>query len=225
MDKITGRYAEAYIGEYASGKSEVALNRALSLLEEGRSPVTLVDFDLVEPFYTLRPIRKELAEKGLHVIAWETKKTMGLGEAGTLLKPEMRWALRRKGDIIFDVGYGVGGARKLCLIEGGLEEGALKIYAVINIARPITGNVGDIVEYVNSLGRVDGLINNSHLGDDTDVEIIQEGARAIAAAAKKLNLPVVRTTVDIRLAGQIGPVDEAGHPVSYLKRYMHRSFW
>ena len=55
---------EAFIGEYASGKSEVALNRALHLLQEGRRSVTLVDYDLIEPFYTLRPIKKLLEEKG-----------------------------------------------------------------------------------------------------------------------------------------------------------------
>lgn len=225
MKDIAERVVEAYIGEYASGKSEVALNRALSLLEEGRSPVTLVDFDLVEPFYTLRPIKRELEEQGLQVIAWETKNTMGLGEAGTLVKPEMRWALKRSGDIIFDVGYGVGGAGKLRLVEGGPDRGGMKIYVVTNIARPITGSVEDIVEYVSSLGPVEGLINNSHLGDDTDVDIIQEGARIVAEAAKKLDLPVIRTTADIRLAGQIGPSDIMGNPVSYLKRYMNRSFW
>lgn len=225
MEKIADRIVEAYIGEYASGKSEVSLNRALSLLESGRSPVTLVDFDLVEPFYTLRPIKKELEKKGLQVIAWETKKTMGLGEAGTLLKPEMRWALRRAGDVIFDVGYGIGGAVKLRLVEDGLDGGEMKIFVVTNIARPITGSVEDIVEYVGTLGPVDGLINNSHLGDDTDVEIIQEGARVVAEAAKRMGLPVIRTTVDIRLSDKIGRTDTMGNPVSYLKRHMNRSFW
>lgn len=221
----TTYFKEAYIGEYASGKSEVALNRALALLGSGRKPVTLVDFDLVEPFYTLRPIKKELEGKGLEVIAWETSRTMGLGEAGTLLKPEMRWALKREGDVILDVGYGVGGARKLKLVEENPTGGELKIYVVTNIARPITGNVQDIVEYVKTLGIVNGLINNSHLGDDTDVDIVQEGARTVTEAARVLGLPVIWTTVDIKLQEQIGEKDVMGNPVFYLKRHMNRSFW
>lgn len=48
------RIVEAYIGEYASGKSENAVNRALALAEQGRK-VTLVDLDLVEPVYTASP--------------------------------------------------------------------------------------------------------------------------------------------------------------------------
>lgn len=224
---VIARIIEAYIGEYASGKSEVALNRALNLLEAGHKPVTLVDFDLVEPFYTLRPIKEELEKKGLDVLAWNTKETIGLGEAGTLIRPDMRWALRRSGDVIFDVGYGIEGAKKLRLIEGAMEQGQtqIKVYVVTNIARPITGRVQDIIEYVSSLGPVDGLINNSHLGDDTDIEIIQEGAKVITDAAKCLNLPVVWTTAEKRFADELGEKDAAGNPVIYLERHMNRTFW
>ena len=218
------RIAEAYVGEYASGKSEVALNRALSLLKKSSRTVTLVDLDLVEPFYTLRPLKKELEQKGLHVLAWDTDKTMGLGEAGNLIKPEMRWALKRDGDVIFDVGYGVYGAKKLKLVEG-VDKGELKVFVVINIARPVTGDYMSILEYVRQLGPVDGMINNSHLGDDTDIEIIQEGASIVSEAAKTLNLPVIWTTADIRFAGDIGPQDAAGNPVFFLERHMQRSFW
>lgn len=203
----------------------MALNRALSLLKEGHRPVTLVDFDLVEPFYTLRPIKEELERIGLEVLAWNTKETIGLGEAGTLVRPDMRWALKRSGDVIFDVGYGIAGAKKLRLIEGAMEQGEMKIYVVTNIARPITGGVQDIVEYVSSLGPVDGLINNSHLGDDTDVEIIQEGARIVTEAAKLLKLPVIWTSAEKRFADELGDKDVAGNPTIYLERYMNRTFW
>lgn len=203
----------------------MALNRALKLLSELQQPVTLVDFDLVEPFYTLRPIKEELEKKGIGVIAWNTKDTIGLGEAGTLIKPEMRWALKRKGNVIFDVGYGIEGAKKLKLIEGAFEGKELKIYVVVNIARPITGEVQDIVEYVKTLGPVDGLINNSHLGDDTDIEIIQEGSKVITEAGSILGLPVVRTTAEKRFRSNLGDSDAMGNPVEYIERYMNRTFW
>ncbi len=51
----SNKIVEAFIGEYASGKSENAINRAMKLQSQGRE-VTLVDLDTVEPFYTLRPI-------------------------------------------------------------------------------------------------------------------------------------------------------------------------
>lgn len=218
------RIVEAYVGEYASGKSEVAINRALDLVAANRS-VVLVDLDIVEPVYTLRPIKKELEQKGITVLAWETKDTMGLGETGNILRAENRWALKRSGDIILDIGYGVEGAKTLKLLEGAQDDLDLQVYAVVNIARPMTSTVDEIVQYVRGLGRVHGLINNSHLGDATDIEIVQEGARVVSQAAARLGLPVVATTVVSDLASAIGSRDVAGNPVRTLVRYMPKAFW
>jgi len=221
---IDPRVVEAYIGEYASGKSEIAVNRALDLAAEGRK-VVLVDLDIVEPCYTLRPIKKELEGKGITVLAWETRDTVGLGETGNVLRAENRWALRRSGDVILDIGYGVEGAKTLNLLEDSGSDPDLKIFAVINIARPMTSTIDEIVQYVRALGRVDGLINNSHLGDDTDLEIVQDGTRVVGAAAEILGLPLVATTVVSEIAALIGPVDIAGNPVRKLVRYMPRTLW
>jgi len=218
------RIVEAYIGEYNSGKSEVAINRALDLLKEDRK-VTLVDLDIVEPFYTLRPLKKELEQKGLTILAWETKDTTGLGEAGNIIKPEMKWALRREGDVVLDIGYGVEGAKTLNLVEEKEKNPELRIYAVLNIGRPMTSDKDEIIEYVKTLGPVHGIINNSHLGNETDVEFVQEGARIIGAAARELGLPVIATTIDYRLRDQMGSNDCQGNPVRLLYRYMDRSFW
>lgn len=221
---IGPRIVEAYVGEYASGKSEVAVNRAIDLANAGKK-VTLVDLDIVEPCYTLRPIKNELQQKGITVLAWETKDTMGLGEAGNVIRAENRWALRRDGDIILDIGYGVGGVQTLNLLEESGIDPDLKVYAVINIARPMTGSVPEIVEYVQELGKVDGLINNSHLGDNTDLDIVQQGVQVVTEAARQLGLPVVATTVIPKIMALIGPVDVAGHPVRKLERYMQRTLW
>jgi len=215
---------EAYVGEYASGKSENAVNRAIDLCRRGL-PVTLVDLDTVEPVYTIRPIKKELEAMGLTVVAWETRDTVGLGEAGSVIKGSMRWVLRRPGNIIMDVGYGVHGARIFNLIEGAFENPYLKIIAVINMSRPFTSTVENILEYVATLGRVDALLNNTHMAEETTVEIVQKGAVGIAEAAKILGLPVVATSAVREIADKIGPVDAVGHPVWPLDRIMPRTFW
>lgn len=218
------RVIEAYVGEYASGKSENAINRALELLG-GSEPVTLVDLDLVEPFYTLRPLKRELEEKGLHVVAWETRETMGLGEAGSILKPEMRWVLQKEGHVILDVGYGVSGSNVFNLLEG-IETSELKRYAVINVARPMTANLEDILHYLRGFGHIDGLVNNSHLGDETDLDIIQEGVDIVTEAAEILGVPVVATSVDERFRSEFPQgIDHRGNPVRFLTRFMGRAYW
>ncbi len=215
---------EAFVGEYASGKSEIAVNRALALSRNGKA-VTLVDLDLVEPCYTLRPIKKELIASGVDVLAWETKETIGLGETGNIIRADSRWALRRSGDIILDVGYGVEGSRTLNLLEGADTDPDLKVVVVLNASRPMTGTVEDIIEYVKQLGRVDMVINNTHLGDETTAEIVAEGVIVVSEAAKALGLPVLATTAVQEIAADIGKKDPLGNPVWPLVRYMPRTLW
>lgn len=224
IDHITPRIIEAYVGEYASGKSENAVNRAIALHQQGL-PVSLVDLDTVEPVYTLRPIKQELSDMGIHVVAWETRETVGLGEAGNVIHPAMRWALLRPENIIMDVGYGVHGADVFNLIEGTHENPFLQIIAVINMSRPMTSSIERIVEYVRELGRVDALLNNTHLDDETTVEIVQKGAQEIFIAAQQLGIPMVATAATEALAKKIGPVDAVGCEVRPLVRLMPKAFW
>ncbi|WP_273483785.1 hypothetical protein [Desulforamulus ruminis] len=221
---ISKRIVEAYVGEYASGKSEVAVNRALELAGLGRK-VNLVDLDIVEPCYTLRPIKKKLEDAGMTVIAWETRETMGLGEAGNTIKPESRWALYREGDVILDIGYGIEGAKTLNLLEGVEETPELKIIAVINAKRPMTSTVKEILDYIKELEPIHALINNTHLGDETTPEVVQEGARMVSEVSNILGIPVVATTADQEVARQLGAQDSMGHPVRPLVRYMPHTFW
>ena len=137
------------------------------------------------------------------MIAWGREDSFGLGETGSLVTPPARWAMWRSGDIILDVGYGAHGAASLNLVEGALESEELKVWAVINTARPMTSTVGDIVDYVQGLQRVDGLINNSHLGDLTTIEFVAEGLLIVRKAAKILNLPVIYTAVEKRLEPEL----------------------
>ncbi len=218
------RLVEAYVGEYASGKSEVAINRALEMLASD-AEVTLVDLDLVEPCYTLRPIKSELVSRGLNVLAWDTRDTVGLGEAGNCLRADIPWALKRPGNIVFDVGYGAGGAKTLDLISGIEKEENLKIFAVINTSRPMTLTEEDVVQYVRELGPVHGLINNTHMGDETTVELVQAGARDVTAASRRVGIPVVATTAVAEVAANLGPADCEGNPVRVLQRFMPRAFW
>ena len=215
---------EAYIGEYASGKSENAVNRALCLMKQGKN-VTLVDLDVVEPFYTLRPIKKKLEDMGVTVLAWETHETIGLGEVGNIIMPKLRWALKRTGDLILDIGYGVEGAKTLNLIYGADDNPCLKIYAVVNVSRPMTSTVEDIVDYVRSLGRVDGIVNNTHLGNDTNIDVIQNGAQVVDKVSRILDIPVVFTTAEKKYQPILGNVDCVGNDVFYIERFMSEAFW
>jgi len=217
------RVVEAYVGEYASGKSEMAINRALELSSQGRR-VTLVDLDTVEPFYTLRPLKEFLEGLGLNLISFSTEDAFGLGETGAMLNPRARWALYNEGDIILDIGYGVYGAQALNLVEGASESKELQILAVINSTRPMTNSQERIAEYLQELGHVDAIIANTHLGDETTLEIIMEGNEEIIAVAKRLNIPVAFIAAEEKFAAQLIELN-TDIPVKFIKRYMPAAMW
>lgn len=219
------RIVEAFVGEYASGKSENAVNRALSLYEQGHRPLTLVDLDIDEPTYTLRPIKLQLEQSGLGVIAWETRQTVGLGEAGSTIHPDVKWSLRKEGHLVYDVGYGVYGSRTLNLVEGVWDCPELRVYMVINLSRPMTSSVDRIVDEVRSFGRVNALINNTHLGDETTTDLIYKGADAVAQAALVLDMPVAATSAVENLAAELRAEGRLPHPIWSLKRFMPQAFW
>ena len=216
------RIVEAYIGEYASGKSEMAINRALELSNQGRR-VTLVDLDTVEPFYTLRPIKNQLEKLNLNVISSSREDSFGLGETGAMLNPRARWALRNEGDIILDIGYGVFGAQTLNLVEDIDQTPELKVIAVLNASRPMTNSLDRILEYVDGLGRVDAIVANTHMGDETTPEIISAGNEIIVEAARILQLPIIYVAIIEELKDS--NVNNFDLPVKYIKRHMPSAMW
>jgi hypothetical protein len=212
------------VGEYASGKSENSINRALFILQKNRN-VLLVDLDLVEPFYSLTPVKEHLRGLGLRVIAWDRKDSLGFGETGTLLKAEAKGILKHPGDIIIDVGYGSGGSRALNLIEGLTETKELKIYLVINASRPMTADLPAIIAYGKTFPKLDGLINNTHLGAETTAQLVQGGAVLVNDAAKELGIPFLWTSALAPIARQLGPLDCTGTPIVHLKRFMEEAIF
>ncbi len=182
-----------------------------------------MDLDIVEPFYTLRPIKEKLEREGLNVIAYSRKDSFGLGETGAMLNPRAKWALRIEGDIIFDVGYGVQGAKTLNLVEGA-EEAGLKILAVINYMRPMTGSLERIIEYLKELKTVNAIVANTHLGNETTLEIIMKGNREIFKAAKQMNIPIFYIAMEERHREFINK-EELFAPVKFIKRYMPAAIW
>lgn len=186
--------------------------------------VTIVDLDTVEPFYTLRPISKSLEEKGLIVISQTQADTFGLGETGAMLNPRARWALMNEGDIIMDIGYGVNGARTLNLVEGAYESEELQILAVVNYTRPMTNSLERIKEYLISLGKVDAVVANTHLAEQTTIDLLVFGNNQIIQAAAEISIPVAYAAIDGRWQDN-NLEQQFSVPVKYINRYMPAAMW
>jgi hypothetical protein len=225
------RIVEVYTGAYASGKSEISINRALMLKKED-SPVTLVDLDTVEPAYTLRPLKKQLETYGIKIITQESY--FGLGETGNVITPAQKNCLMMSNDnIVIDVGYGAGGLDILNLVQGIEEEKNLNIFIVINASKPETCSVDEIVRYVKwSIGqenqswkKFSGIISNTHFSDQTTAEDVLKGYEITLKAAEILDIPIRAVTVSENLYPEMESLIVKGVSVWTLNRFMPKALW
>ena len=223
------RFVEVYTGAYASGKSETALNRARQFAQKNEQ-ITLVDLDTVEPAYTLRPIANELNSLGINVIT--QPDNFGLGEAASYVTPAQINCLSNDGNIIIDVGYGVGGLDILDIINNIENEKNLKNYIVINTSKFETSTVDNIIEYINfSKGienrnwkKYSGVISNTHFGDDTNFEDIINGYNKLKKACEIIDLPIIAIGIDEKFNDKFDKTYDNVEIWSY-KRMMPKAFW
>ena len=225
------RTVEIYTGAYASGKSENAINRAMSYIKENKE-ITLVDLDTVEPAYCMRPLEKQLREMGIDLIL--QSDYFGLGEAGSYVTNEQINCLKKTdGDIIIDVGYGVTGLDTLDILNDIDNEENIKIYLVVNTSKFETRDVESILEYIQFNGgenskpwkKISGYISNTHLGDETTIEDIKRGYSLLKEVSNITKTPIVYISVDEKFKSEFKQNEFDGTPVKYLTRLMPKALW
>ena len=225
------RTVEIYTGAYASGKSENAINRAISYIKNNKE-ITLVDLDTVEPAYCMRPLEKTLRNMGINLIL--QSDYFGLGEAGSYVTNEQINCLKKTdGDIIIDVGYGVTGLDTLDILNDIDMESNLKIYLVVNTAKFETRDVDSIIEYIEFNNgenlkpwkKISGLISNTHLGDETTRDDIKRGYDILSQVSKQTKIPVVAISVDKKFENEFTDDIYDNVPVRYLDRHMPKALW
>ena len=57
-----------FAGHYGSGKTNIAVNYAFRLADEGKK-VCIADLDIVNPYFRTKDSEKELSERGIHLIS------------------------------------------------------------------------------------------------------------------------------------------------------------
>lgn len=190
-------------GHYGCGKTNLCVNLALDLARAGET-VTVVDLDVVNPYFRSSDYAGLLAEHGVRLIAPTFAGT-------TLDTPSLPAAIQSvfsaDGRVIFDVGGDDVGATALGRFRHDIERIDHDLLYVVNAYRNLTATPAEAlwllreIETVSGL-RATGVVNNSHLKAETTVETVLDSlpfARDVAAAA---GLPLVCTTVPAELAGE-----------------------
>ena len=177
-------------GHYGSGKTELALNLAFAHAGEG---ITLVDLDIVNPFFRANELRADLEREGVRVLAPTFANTTVDVPS---LPPDILSIFVDTRRAILDVGGDHAGARALGQYRRHIEKAGYAFWIVANARRPLTRSADAIAQMVREIQRtsgltVTGLVNATNLGDETTAAIISEGLTMTAEAARGLDIPVI----------------------------------
>ena len=187
------------IGNYGSGKTELALNFAFRAAEAGKR-TELLDLDMVNTYFRLTERGKMTEMKEIRLVS----PNFACAGIETLSVPaEVASAFAMDWDtVIFDVGGDAVGATAVGRYHQDfmeLEPGALEVLNVVNVRRPLAGTVERILKLqeemqIHSRLRITGIVNNTNLaGMTTDLEL-RDGYEIIREASERSGIPVAYTS-------------------------------
>ncbi len=180
------------IGAYGSGKSEYAINlakiyKSLNKDNQDNNFITLVDMDIVNPYFRSRDVRDEFAKESIEVIAPEGH----FSHADLpMLSPKIKGVINDLSKtVILDVGGDPAGCKVLGRFAEDIQRRGYEMHFVINTKRPFTADYYDIVNMKNMLEstsklQITELICNTNLMQFTTLDIISEGISIIEEVAK-----------------------------------------
>lgn len=220
LDYIPEERLVLIVGNYGSGKTEVAVNLALQLSRSRK--VSIADLDIVNPYFRCREARDVMEEAGIRVIY-----PRGEFHAADLpiVLPEIRGAIQEEGGtLIFDVGGDDVGARVLSSLADVLAGRPHVMLQVLNAKRPFTDTVEGCLKIrreIEAASRlmVTALVSNTHLLEETEAETVAEGLRLARAVEAEGGLPLAFVTADEGLRGSFD-AGRADCPVLWIRRRM-----
>ena len=220
------------IGNYGSGKSELALNFAFQAAARG-DRTELIDLDMVNTYFRLTERGKMVEQKEIRLVS----PNYACSGIETLSLPaEVASAFVLEWDtVVFDVGGDDVGATALGRYHQDfidLEPGALEVLNVVNIRRPLSGTVEKLIRLqegmqTHSRLQITGMINNTNLATETSVEELRDGYEMLREVSDRTGIPVAYTTGKKDLLEQF--LSE-GHDPKYIGKpipidvYMHRDW-
>lgn len=211
------------VGNYGSGKTEVAINLAMDQNDRGRK-VCVVDLDLVNPYFRTREVRRTFQNLGIQMVL----PPEGLLQADLpVLTPQVAGIIRNPVELtILDVGGDDVGASVLAVLGDAIKAQAQTVHTlqVVNPFRPKTDTVDGCLRMKAAIEAtaqlaVDGWAGNAHLLDETTVDLILQGHGFMQEVAQASGLPLELITVDQELLPRIETA-ALGCPVLPMRRQL-----
>ena len=184
-------------GHYGSGKTEFAVNLAFFMANSGKH-VTLVDLDIVNPYFCSRERENQLSQCGIDLIAQSPACRSADVPA---LPPEVSRMFSGSADsYIVDVGGDDVGARVLSRYQPQFEKSVYDLWLVVNANRPQTGSPEQALAYLHRIEqasrlKVSGIVNNTHLCGQTTLDEVHRGNVLATQLCRMTGLPLVCNVV------------------------------
>lgn len=210
-------------GHYGSGKTEFAVNMAYCEANS-KNKVTLVDLDIVNPYFCSREQELPLTQAGIEVIA--PSPQCRLSDVPALPAEIAKIFSADSGKAILDVGGDGAGAKVLSRYMPQLSACGYDMWMVLNANRPQTADVEKALEYIevietSSRLKFTGIVNNTHLCGFTSAEDVIKGSKLVHKVSEVTGLPVVCSTVPKAIADKL-PQSNFEEPLFVIDIYMKK---
>lgn len=207
------------VGNYGSGKTELALNRALEFA--AKKSTTLVDLDIVNPYFRSGEKADMLREAGIRVLM----PTFALSTVDIPALPaEIQSVFELPCDhVIFDVGGDDTGAAALgrYALSFAKYREQTHVALVVNCMRPLTQTAEDVAELAQRIAargrlQIDSIINNTNLAGETTPEMLRQGHQVVARAAEICGVDRVETCAMAEILTQCAELPNPMPMVRYM---------
>ena len=209
-----------FFGHYGSGKTNIAVNYALSLKEQG-IPVRIADLDIVNPYFRTKDSAEELEAAGIPLISPVFANT----NVDLPALPQELYALVQQTHThaVMDVGGDDRGAYALGRYAPYIrEEDNFDMFCVVNFFRPLTTTPEEAAEVMAEIEAAahlpfTAIINNSNLGEATTLEDVLATREKCEALSRMTGLPIAATC----LRADLIPVGREAEfmPLTLQKKY------
>ena len=180
------------VGNYGSGKSETAVNLAFHRRRAGLD-VSIVDLDLVNPYFRTRETRASLKLQGINVVLPDEKY---MHADLPILSPKVAGIIKNPSDItILDAGGDDVGVTVVAALADSLAGKDVHMLQVVNPYRPFTETVEGCLKIkeeieISSKLKITGWVSNANLIDHTTPHDIYKGYDLVQELSHRTDIPV-----------------------------------
>ncbi len=194
------------VGHYGVGKTNFSVNLAVNLAAEGKH-VTVVDLDIVNPYFRASEQRCTLEEHGIELVApvfAEAGSSLDVPSLTGKITPALELANDER-YVIVDVGGDDAGSVAVGRYARFIQDANYAMLAVMNRFRNLVQEPMDAVENLREIEeasrlKATAIVDNSHLKSVTDSEAIRLGFEYAEKVCEAARLPLVAVTAPSHLA-------------------------